>query len=107
MSAKQAINDRLQGSVPTYLRCGGVVNNCIKNGLLLSLLVNFFKSASIWQSYKQKRDCFVHFLSSSSVLARRTSARDNRVLACNLAKYTPTLIFFTRRLSNKLFKFSY
>ena len=29
MSAKQAINDKLQGSVPTYLRCGGVVNNQI------------------------------------------------------------------------------
>jgi len=36
-SAKQAINDKLQGSVATYLRCGGVVNNQIKKGLLLSL----------------------------------------------------------------------
>ena len=27
MSAKQAINDKLQGSVAAYLRCGGVVNN--------------------------------------------------------------------------------
>jgi len=27
MSAKQAINDKLQGSVATYLRCGGVINN--------------------------------------------------------------------------------
>jgi len=26
MSAKQAINDKLQGSVVIYLRCGGVVN---------------------------------------------------------------------------------
>jgi len=41
-SAKQAINDKLQGSVATYLRCGGVVNNHIKKGLLLSLRVNFF-----------------------------------------------------------------
>jgi len=31
-SAKQAINDKLQG-----LRCGGAVNNQIKKGLLLSL----------------------------------------------------------------------
>jgi len=30
MSAKQAINDKLQGSVATYLTCGGVVNNQIK-----------------------------------------------------------------------------
>jgi len=37
MSAKQAINDRLQGSVDTYLRCGGVVNNLIKKDLLLSV----------------------------------------------------------------------
>jgi len=40
MSAKQAINDKLQlGSVATYLRCGGVVNNQIKKCLLLSLCV--------------------------------------------------------------------
>ena len=37
MSAKQAINDKLQGSVARYLRCGGVVNNQIKKGLSLSL----------------------------------------------------------------------
>ena len=36
MSAKQAINDKLQGSVATHLRCGGVVNNQIEKGLLLS-----------------------------------------------------------------------
>jgi len=44
MSAKQTINDKFQGSVATYLRCGGVVNNQIKEGLLLSLWVkNTFK----------------------------------------------------------------
>jgi len=37
MSAKQAINDKLQGSVATYLRCGKDVNIQIKTGLLLSL----------------------------------------------------------------------
>jgi len=82
MSAKQAINDKLQGSVATYLRysgvvnnqikllclfaldkCSGVVNNQIKKGLLLSLSVKFFfKSVHIWQSYKQERDCLVPFL---------------------------------------------
>ena len=36
MSAKQAINDKLQDSVAAYLGCGGVVNNQIKKGLLLS-----------------------------------------------------------------------
>jgi len=37
LSAKQAINDKLQGSVAACLRCGGVVKNEIKKGLLLSL----------------------------------------------------------------------
>jgi len=36
LSAKQAINDKLQGSVATYLTCGGVVNNQIQKGLFLS-----------------------------------------------------------------------
>jgi len=42
MSSKQAINDKLQGSVATYLRCGVVINNQIKKCLLLSLRVKFF-----------------------------------------------------------------
>ena len=37
MSAKQAINDKLQGSVATHLRCGGIVNKQIKKSLLPSL----------------------------------------------------------------------
>jgi len=42
--------------------------------------------------------------SSSSVLARRTSARDNHLLACNSAKYSPiSKLFFTYRLSKKPF----
>jgi len=52
----------------------------------------FFKSVNIWQSYKQKRDCLVHFL---------------RLLAvcCNYAKYSP-IIFFHYTLSNKPFLIS-
>jgi len=42
MSAKQAINDKLQGNVTAYLRCGGVVNKQIEKGSLLSLWVIFF-----------------------------------------------------------------
>jgi len=60
MLAKQAINDKLQGSVAAFLRCGGVVNNQIKKSLLLSLSEK--KSVNIRQSYKQKRDFIVHFL---------------------------------------------
>ena len=37
MSAKQAINDQLQGSAATYLKCRGVVNNQIKQTLLPSV----------------------------------------------------------------------
>ena len=37
MSVKQAIDDKLQRNVATYLRCDGTVNNQIKKGLLLSL----------------------------------------------------------------------
>ena len=36
---EQAIIDKLQRGVATYLRCGGIVNNRIKKGLLLSLPV--------------------------------------------------------------------
>ena len=68
MSAKQAINDKLQGSVAIYLNRGRVVDNQIKKGLLLSLSeFSFFKSMNIWQSYEQERDCLVHFLRRSAV----------------------------------------
>jgi len=36
------INDKLLGSVAAYLRNGGIANNQIKKGLLLSLVVNKF-----------------------------------------------------------------
>jgi len=43
MSAKQAINDKLQGSVATYLMCGEAVSNQIKKSLLVSLRVKKIK----------------------------------------------------------------
>ena len=42
MSSKQVNNDKLQGTVATYLMCGGGVNNQIKKGLLLSVRVKYF-----------------------------------------------------------------
>ena len=44
MSAKQAIDDKLQGSVhvAAYLGCGEFVSNQIKTGLLLSVRVKSF-----------------------------------------------------------------
>jgi len=57
------INNKLEGSVATYLTCGGIVINHIKKGLLLSLPVkNFLKSVNIWQGYKQEGGCLVHFM---------------------------------------------
>jgi len=66
---KKAINDKLQGSVATYLRYAWVVNR-IKKGLILSLSVRwfFFKSVNIWQTYKQERGCLVHFVRRATTL---------------------------------------
>jgi len=90
MSAKQAINDKSQGSVATHVTCGGVVNKQIKEGLVLSLRVNFFKSVNIWQSYKEERDCIVHFVRLANTLLKdEESAGDNHFLACNFAKHLP------------------
>ena len=66
---KQAINNKLQGSVKKDLRCGVVVNNRNKKGLLLSLLVKIlFKSVNIWQSHKQEDGCLVHFVCLATAL---------------------------------------
>jgi len=71
MSAKHAINHKLQGSAATYLRCGGVVNDRIKEGLLLSLRVKKkLKSVNIWQSYKQERGCLMHFARLANTLLK-------------------------------------
>ena len=71
IKTKQAIDDKLQGSVATW-RCGRVLNH-IKKCLLLSPWVeNFLESVNIWQSYKQERDCFLHLPSFSSALAKCT-----------------------------------
>ena len=82
---KQAINDKLRDSVATYLRCGGVVNNQIKKGSLLSPQVRvkkWLKSMNIWQSYKQERGCLVHFARlANTPLKDEESTRDNHVLA--------------------------
>jgi len=87
MSAKQAINDKLQGSAATYWKCDGVFNNRIKKKLLLSLWVRkFFKSVNIWQRYKQEHEYLVHL--ANTMLKDGENARNNHVLACNFAKYS-------------------
>ena len=50
---------------------------------------------TIWRSYKQERDCLVHFARLANTLLKDgESARDNHVLACNFAKYSLILTFF-------------
>jgi len=67
MSAKQAINGKSQRSVPTYLRCSGVANSQIRNGLLLSLVSESFL-ISKYLAKLQTRSALSSFF--SSVLAR-------------------------------------
>jgi len=43
MSAKHVINDKLQGSVATYLRCGGIFNIHLTTNLPRNLPVIFLK----------------------------------------------------------------
>jgi len=82
MSAKQAINDKLQGSVATYLRCDWVVNNQIKPSLLLSLWVKKILideylaklQARAWLSPAP----FAHL--ANSLLKDKDSVRYNHVL---------------------------
>jgi len=55
-------------------------------------------------TYKQERDCLVHFARLANTLLKdEESARNNQVFADNFAKYSPILIFFTFRLTNKPF----
>ena len=93
MSAKQAINDKLQGSVATFLTCGGVVNNQTKEGLLMSLWVKKkFKigdylaklQARIWLSRALVRLV-------NTLLKDGESARNHHV--CTFAKYWAILNF--------------
>jgi len=54
------------------------------------------KQVNIWQqSYKQERGFSAHFVRLATTLLKdEESARYNHVLACNFAKYLPTLIFY-------------
>jgi len=88
MPAKQAINDKLQGSVATYLRCGGVVNYQIKKGLLLRLWVNkFVRLSNIL--LKDGAPLKLRPYGAKSVYYYYESVRNNHILACNYAKYSP------------------
>jgi len=90
---KLTTNDKLQGSVATYLRCGGDVSNIqiSKSLLLQSASETKLNLMNIWRSYKQDRCSFVHFVRLANTLLKdEESARDNHLFACNFAKYSPT-----------------
>jgi len=63
------INNRLQGSVATHLRCGEFLNN---------------KLRKVYCCYKQERDWLVHSAHLANTLQEdEESTRDNHVLACS------------------------
>ena len=71
MSAKRAINDTLQCSVATYLRCGEFLNNQNIERLVAECATEKkLKSVNIFQSYKQERDCLVHLACLGLLWAR-------------------------------------
>ena len=103
---KQATNDALPGSVATYLRCGGVVNNQIKKGLLLTLSVKKkSKFVNIWQSYKQEGGCLVHL--ANTLLKVKESARHNPPFSCFYAKYADFNFFSLTESAINLSQFGY
>ena len=79
MSAKQAINDKLQGSVATYryLKCGGVVKTKLRKVYCWVCECNFFKSVNISQSYKKERGCLMHFARLANTLLKDEESANN------------------------------
>ena len=64
------INNNLQGSVATHLAYGGVVNNQIKNGLLLSLSVKKIKIGEYLAKLPARSGCIVHFVHLATTLLK-------------------------------------
>ena len=57
------MNDKLQGSAASYLRCGGSVIKDVNKRLLLSLPVKKIEIGThLVKKYKQKCGCFAHFV---------------------------------------------
>jgi len=83
---KQAITDKLQGNVATYVRYGGDANNQFNKCLLLSLSMKKNKIGEYFsQSYKQELGCLVHFVHLATTLLKdEESARDNTFLLVTL-----------------------
>ena len=89
--AKQSINDKLQGSVATHLRCGGVVNNQIEKGLGLLLSLNRWIFDE--DTDKSVVVSVTHFLHLLAVWWPGAWQQDNHLLVSISAKYSPILFF--------------
>ena len=77
-------NDKLQGSVATYLRCGGVVDNQIEKGLLLSVWV---KNVYLAKLQEKQRGCLMHFTCLANTLLKdEESAWDNHDIVLSAAE---------------------
>jgi len=50
LQTNAVLNNKLQSTVVTYLRCGGIANNEIKKGLFVFLPVKKNKLVNIWHS---------------------------------------------------------
>ena len=115
---KQAINDKLQGSIAAYLSCGGVVNNQIKNGLLLSLPVNFFTNEYL-AKLQAKPWLFRALCACGNQTAKKTQKMhktttfllvtsptrlfsDVNVSQCNMATYARSGWIFNNQLTTNL-----
>jgi len=72
---KQAIDDKLQRTVATYLKCGGVVINQLKKGLLLSLSAKLFFFWNWWIFRDvQESGCLKHFVRLFATLLKMNKA---------------------------------
>ena len=84
MSAKQAIIHKLQGSVDAYLITK------LRKVYCCVLVKKILEIGEYLTQYKQERGCLMHFARLANTLLKdEESARDNHVLACNFAKYSP------------------
>jgi len=74
------INNKLQGSLATHLAYGGVVNNQIKNGFLLSLSVKKIKIGEYLAKLPARGGCIVHFVRLAT-----TPLKDEESVCCCLS----------------------
>jgi len=90
MLTKQALNDKLQCTVALFLKCGGVVNNQIKKGLLLGVRVKKIK-INEYLAKLQTRAWLSHALCApgQDTVKRRRNCTRHHVLSCYFAKYLP------------------